>query len=433
MNLKMVHLVFLILGFSLLSNNGWASDSDSPPKSSNAIRKITFDDLAQIVKEKNENVEASRLNMKAQNERTGKTARSFLPQLSATAGQEQFKKDSMPSAKSADYWKVEANLNIFKGGRDYLEGKVRNTTLDLSKVDYQIELNNELKEAKLAYWKIVSINQLINDTKEALQKNEQNHRSAKRRVGAGIATAADSVQFELHKISLTRELTKLELEKDVALNQLSVSLALDEHKNIEVAAEYPKIEFTNNSKATNAESYLVVKKQKNLELIENLKSDQVSRWWWPKLDAYASYYLPSPSDDLTDSTAKDKQWMAGVKLTIDLGQGFEDQREASARSQEAKAFQNRAAHSIREGKAFEHELQHDLGVLRSLIKNADNDTELAFKFMKLTEDEYNRGAKNGPDLLSATQTYFEFRQKRNEYYRDYLSTEAELESLTASE
>ena len=199
MSLKMSHLGILVLGFSLLSNNGWASGPD--PKSQ-VIHKITFEDLAQIVKEKNENVEASRLHMEAQNERTGRTARSFLPQLSATAGQEQYKKDSFPDSKSADYWKVEASVNLFKGGRDYLEGKVRNTAHDLSKVDYQIELQNELKEAKLAYWKIVSINQLLADTKDALQKNEQNYKAAKRRVGAGMATAADSVQFELYKISL---------------------------------------------------------------------------------------------------------------------------------------------------------------------------------------------------------------------------------------
>ncbi len=315
MSLKMTLPVYLILSFSLLSNYGWASDSSSPPKSQD-IRKITFEELAQIVNEKNENVEASRLYMKAQNERTGRTGRSFLPQLSASAGQEQYKKNSLPESKSADYWKVEASVNLFKGGKDYLEGKVRNTTHDLSKVDYQIELKNELKEAKQAYWKIVSINQLLVDTEEALQKNEQNYKAAKRRVGAGMATAADSVQFELYKIALTRELTKLKLEKDVALNQLSVALAIDEHENIEVATEYPKVEFTTNNKVSNSASYLVVKKQNSLEQIEKLKSDQVSRWWWPKLDAYASYYLPSLSEDLTDATAKDKQWMAGYSLII---------------------------------------------------------------------------------------------------------------------
>lgn len=200
-----------------------------------------------------------------------------------------------------------------------------------------------------------------------------------------------------------------------------------------MATEYPKVESATNNKVSISTSYLIVKKQNSLEQIENLKSDQVSRWWWPKLDAYASYYLPSLSEDFAEATAKDKQWMTGVKLTIDLGQGFEDHAEAKARRNEAKAFQNRAAHSIREGKALDHEFQHDLSVLGDLIKNADSDTDLALKFLRLTEDEYNRGTKNGPDLLSATQTYFEFRKKRNEYYRDYLSTEAELESFAASE
>lgn len=428
MNLKMAHLFFLVVGSLLLSNYGWSSANDP---NSQVVRKITFEDLAKIVLEKNENVAASRLHVEAQEGRTGRTVRSFLPQLSATVGQEQYKKETMPDSKSAEYWKIEASVNLFKGGKDDLEGQVRDAAHDLAIVDHTIEFKTELKEAKQAYWKIVSVNQLLADTQEAIEKNEQNYKAAKRRVGAGMATAADSVQFELYKISLTRELTKLELEKDIALNQLSVALALDEHKNIEVAAAYPKIETVPHD--TPNQKYLIVKKQTNLEQIEQLKSDQVSRWWWPKLDAYASYYLPSLSEDFVDASAQDKQWMAGVKLTVDLGQGFEDHFESKARRSEAKAFQKRAAHAIREGQAVEHELRHDLQVLGELINSADSDIDLAFKFLKLTEDEYNRGAKNGPDLLAATQTYFEFRQKRNVYYRDYLSNQAELDTLTAGD
>ena len=54
-------------------------------------------------------------------------------------------------------------------------------------------------------------------------------------------------------------------------------------------------------------------------------------------------------------------------------------------------------------------------------------------FLKLTESEYNRGVKNGPDLLQAVQKYFEFRDKRTEYYRDFYSTKAEIESLTSKD
>ncbi|MFN9068703.1 MAG: TolC family protein, partial [Bdellovibrionales bacterium] len=83
------------------------------------------------------------------------------------------------------------------------------------------------------------------------------------------------------------------------------------------------------------------------------------------------------------------------------------------------------------GQAFDHDLKHDLSVLGELIKMADQDVQVAESFMKLTESEYNRGVKNGPDLLEAVQKYFEFRDKRTQYYRDFFSTKAEIESLNS--
>lgn len=424
-----IDLPRIILSFFCILFLQYAAHASEADHKKSENFKILFEDLEKLVNDKNENVEASRLQMKAQDRRTGRTARSFLPQLTLSAGQEQFKKDTLTEIKSDNYWRADASLNLFKGGRDYIEGEIRDQSYQLSQTDLQIELKNEIKKARQTYWKIVSINQLLLDTEEAIQKNEQNLKSAKKRVGAGLATATDSVQFELYKISLLREKTKLEHEKDDALNELSLILALDEHKNIEITSQYPVIATQSPLENQNSK-FLSEKKQRNLEKIENLKSDQSSNWWLPKLDAYASYKLPAPSENLTDATNNDKEWVAGVKLTLDLGQAAEDQSESKARRLDTKALQHRAAYVARESRAIEHELSHHMQILVELIKNADQDVVLAQKFLKLTEDEYNRGVKNGPDLLEATQTHFEFRKKRTEYYRDYLSAQAERESLT---
>jgi outer membrane protein TolC len=129
----------------------------------------------------------------------------------------------------------------------------------------------------------------------------------------------------------------------------------------------------------------------------------------------------------------DKEWTAGLRMTIDLGQGFEDRTEALARQAESASFRKRAAHAVREGQALNHELKHDLNTLGELIKTADQDVQVAESFLRLTENEYNRGVKNGPDLLEAVQKYFEFRDKRTDYYRDFYSTQAEIESLISKD
>ena len=68
-----------------------------------------------------------------------------------------------------------------------------------------------------------------------------------------------------------------------------------------------------------------------------------------------------------------------------------------------------------------------------MIRSADQDIKTAENFLKLTESEYARGVKNGPDMLEAVKTYYEFREKRIQYYRDYYSTQAEQESLLSED
>ncbi len=421
MVLSAMFLNFFVMGLAPT----WASNSGG--------RRIKFEDLAQLVLEKNENVEAAKLHTKAQKDRTGRLGRSFLPQVSAVAGQEQFKTGS-DETENQEYWKVEASVNLYKGGRDNLEDKIRDSQLNLSKTVLTLEYQKELKEARLAYWKVMGLSIQIADRAEALKINESNLKSAKRRAGAGLTTTADAKQFELHKISLEREISKLKLERDLNLNQLAVALALDEHENIELEKEFPKVtEKDLELVQLSPDQHLTVKAQKDLEKIEQLKADQSSSWWQPKVDLYAGYGLPSLSDEYDRALGKNKEWTTGLRMTIDLGQGFEDRKEAQARQSEAASFRKKAAHAIREGQALDHDLKHDLSALGELIKTADQDVEVAMSFLKLTESEYNRGVKNGPDLLEAVQKYFEFRDKRTEYFQDFFSTKAEIESLMSKD
>ncbi|MFN8845464.1 MAG: TolC family protein [Bdellovibrionales bacterium] len=148
MNFRMALTVLILTQFLMIVNFSWASNS--------AGQRIRYDDLKQLVLEKNENVESAKLHMKAQKDRTGRLVRSFLPQISATVGQEQFKTGSVKT-ENQEYWRLEASVNLYKGGRDHLEDKIRDSQLTLSQTFLSLEYQKELKEARLAYWKIIGL------------------------------------------------------------------------------------------------------------------------------------------------------------------------------------------------------------------------------------------------------------------------------------
>lgn len=421
-------LIIYFIGISLFSiRPSWATEVQgliSNPKT------IKFEDLKKMVSEKNENVEASKLQTQANDKRRGKLLRSFLPKISAVGGKEQFKSGE-DTSKSQEYWKVAASVNLYSGGRDKIEGEIRDSSFELSKKNTQAEYRNELRKAQSAYWNLVAINQVIKDHKDGVLKNEKNLQASRRRSGAGLTTNADAAQFELHRIALQRDLTKLERERDIVQNELGLLLAFESHESIVVDAEFPAIPQSISNVDISSDRLIAVQVNKEIEKIELLKSNQASRWWLPRLDIYSSYGLPSMSEEYDRSLQKRKEWATGIRVTIDLDQGFEDLVESQARRLEASSSKKKVQFAIRDGKAKNHNLNHDMQTIHSIIKVTSEDLKVAENFLKLTESEYNRGVKNGPDLLEAIQKYYEFREKRIIYYRDYFMAKAHQDSLIA--
>lgn len=394
-----------------------------------ADRMISYEEISKFIKERNENVQAAKAILSAQRERTGYLARSFLPQVSGSLGTEEFKTDSDLSERK-NYWKLKGHVNLYRGGRDKLENAIRKSNEKRAHAEYAVEINHALKEARESYWRLIETSLLIADRKEALARNESYLNSSKKRAGAGVATSADALQFELHRTILNQELKKLILEEDLLKNRLAVAIGFDDHKNLRVVSEFPhppeEIQIPDQDSNDNIE----VQRLKAIETTEGLRRSQASRWWLPTLDVYSVYGVPQLSEDYAQATRQDHEWTLGIVLTLDLGEGFEGHYEGNAKNYETLAAQKRAAHRSRKVQAIDHELRHDLKLFHELIHDADKDVDKSETFLKLTQSEYSRGVKNGPDLLEAFKQLYEFRERRINLYREYYISQTELLALT---
>ena len=67
------------------------------------------------------------------------------------------------------------------------------------------------------------------------------------------------------------------------------------------------------------------------------------------------------------------------------------------------------------------------------MHDADRDVQKAQNFLRLTQSEYTRGVKNGPDLLEAFSKLYAFRKRKIELNLEYQLAKSELESLTSNE
>ncbi len=399
---------------------------------SGAERVILYNDLPALIKSRNENAQAAESNLKAQQERTGFLTRSFLPQFSASLGTEQFKTDSIPTVQKNN-WQLKGRMNLFRGGQDRLENEIRKSNELRAQAEYGFEINHELKAARESYWKIVEVSQLITYQKEAIERNESFLYSSKKRAGAGVATSSDALQFELHRTLLNQSLKKLNIEDDLLKNRLAVSLGLDEHENIKVQKDFPHPPEKIQTEVLNLENNFEVQTLKTIEMGESLRKSQSSRWWLPKVDLYSGYGIPTLSEEFERAQLQDREWSLGLALVIDLGENISNYSESKAKRFEAQAAQKRLAQKTREIKSIDHEARLNLNLMHELIHDADADVSKSECFLKITQNEYARGVKNGPDLLEAFKQLFEFRYRRAGLYREYYITQAELLALSGIE
>lgn len=392
--------------------------------------KVLFSELPQLIKEKNEKVQASELLVAASKKRTGFLVRSFLPEIALRGGNQSAKLGSA-STEQRDYWSADAQLNIFRGSRDRIEEKIRDSKAQVSGAEYVREYQTELREAKKTYWQIVANDKILAELQNALKTNKENILSAKRRSGAGVTTNADAVQFELENTTLTQSLKKLILEQDLLKSRLAVAIGHPNHEAMTVEADFAHPPESIDPSLASGQKNPDTEVLRLEESIHFLKRDKASRWWVPSVDLYATYRRPTFLESDTRALARENELVAGVQLSMNLGAGFEDAAIKSAEELEAKASSKRLSHTLQMAQATKHELSHDLKLLHELIHDADKDVEQSTAFLKLTKNEYNRGVKNGPDLQEAFSKFYEFRNRRTELYRLYYQTLADLEYQAA--
>lgn len=424
--MKFVLSFWVVTVFSLFCH---ASEKKAVENDNMNSVKVQFADIPKMIKEKSGNVKAAQMNVSANEERTGHLARSFLPQINGTIGHENFKVGDRRS-ENKEYWSVGASVNLYRGGKDQLANQIIEKQLRLSKTDFSLSYSQEMRVAQSTYWEIVALEKMTEFRIQELKKNQENLAAAKRRAGAGVTTNADAVQFELNKSKIEQEIEQLHLSIDECKNRLAVILGIENAHEMRVSEDFPKeLPFVHGD--LNLNEQLDLRSIRVSQELEHLRAKSEGRWWAPQLDLYASYGIPSLSDDESTALLNEKETVIGLKLSIDLGQGLTSHSESKAKKYEARGLEYKAAQKEREVALLDKEIRHDIAVSARLLAENEKNVAKAGELLKLTQNEYARGLKNGPDLLGAVRLYYETLERSVELNYKILKSHAELQSLVA--
>lgn len=389
-----------------------------PLATSAATEKISAGDLKDLILKKNEKIQAKELERSAAASRQGRFARSFLPVIEIHGAQESFRKGTHESKQQPAYG-AEARLNIFNGGRDRLDDARRDLIAERKGFEKDLTVAEELGKARELYWKIVYLHESGGLLKEARELNQGNLKSAVRRIRAGIATEADRVEFEMKDVDLKRDIEQTDLALRTHRKMLASILGLDGTDFVVTEKLHHEHRWEESLKHDHREHDFLVKPTELASEEMRLEARSVGRSFWPKVDAFAAWTQHNEREEEFSEPADRRESVIGLRLSMNLFDGFESRREAAALRAEADAAAAHARFLKREVEIHIESEMDELKLLHAQVHEAEDNIKRAARYYALTQSEYSRGVKNSPDVLGASEKLFDMKLKHLAIVRDF--------------
>lgn len=381
-------------------------------------QEINSENIKALLEARNPRVSAAVLGSQAAAKREGAFARSFLPRVDAYAAQERFKK-GRGAAKNQPAYGAEISLNLFNGGKDWLNGQSVSLEAQKRRSGGQRALSEELEKARSAYWELRYLQEKSSLLKSAMEVNQKNLDSAMRRIRSGVATKSDQFEFEMKGVELKREQAETAIQIANGERDLALLLGLGDAKlafSESLAHDHAYEQVLKHS----PEDHSFLFRETEIEAEQaDLAARARGRDWWPKLDAYAAFNQYNEREEDFANKADRKESVLGLRLSLSLSAGAESIFESAALAQEAEAA--RALSSFQRDSIKNH-LDAEIAGLRLLhdqVHEAEENIRRASGYYDITQSEYSRGVKNSPDVLGAADKLFDMQHKRLEIIRDF--------------
>jgi outer membrane protein len=393
---------------------------------------LELEDLETLIKSKNKKVAASTLELRGVEKRLGYLKRSFIPTGEAWVGQEKFQTGPYETMNEPMY-SLRANFNLYRGGRDSLEETSRKAQKTSMEVQTQQVLQTELFEARELYWNLVFLREVYALYSITLKQNENNLSKALKRINSGLSTKVDKLEFEISETQLKQDMARITVAISTTQRRISAILGLEPETQFETITLVP---HDHNDTTPNQTMDFNLFRDVRLELANKMdfeaQGNILKRWWTPRFDIYAESIL-SNFRERSFYTQNDQIDNAlGVRLSFNFD-GLQGQYDGESLIAKSLASQLRADQIKIEAEAAFNTAKQELNLIHELIHEGEKSVEKGAQYLSQTQDEYSRGVKNSPDVLSATIKQLEFKKRFAELRRDYAIAKAQLQSLMASE
>lgn len=390
-----------------------------------AFAQSSFDGLVEKALQKNADYSVTLKEKEAAQARISGSYSNFYPSLNAVAGWENRREDIEPAKGYLGY--LRGQVNIFNGFKDQAghqkvnsELMVKDANLEIKKRDVRLSVTEAVSE-------MLYLHGLQEIFKEEINLAQNQKQMAAKKISAGLTSSVDQIEFELRQDELEIQKRRIE-QAHLEIHQkifriFGEDLADQEFEKIQFRTT---VEIKKILQTAKIENNPYLKKMQGDIQASELEKVTAKSELIPRLDFEYAFGRITPSEA---TPLRYDESRVGIFLTIPLFSGFDSYYKVkSANISFAAREKEKTQVALNISSEFEilkEKIKESLDLLQINQRKRTN----AKKYFDMTLGEYKRGIKNSPDLVSATERFFEAEKQSYEIQKDLEILSTKLENL----
>jgi outer membrane protein TolC len=386
-----------------------------------ASKAQTRTDLESRLISSNQELQSLEQEILAQDSLRKSSYSTFLPSLNVIGGLAKVKTDKDDDKGQLGY--LQGSANLFSGFKDRANFDIQAQKLELARLKYEIRVRSAKEELTEILTSMVGIHQLEKILDEEFEITQTQKQMAARKVSAGLTSQVDNYEFDLRQSEIEIQRRNIVREHDAIhqkLNALFGQEILDkELDNIKFATTGT---ISKDINLSSFENHPLVRKAKFEEQIADFEKTSATAEYLPRIDLNYSFGRLTPAED----NIKYNESEIALLITIPLFSGLDTYHKRKAAVGSLAAKEHEKYQVVLNIKSQFEQLKSRTKELVELYQIIDKKIIISEKYYNLTLAEYKRGIKNSPDLVGATERYFDTKKKKIEIQKELELVQVQL-------
>ncbi|NUN05304.1 MAG: TolC family protein [Bdellovibrio sp.] len=376
--------------------------------------------------EKNQTLLALKNDVAAKEQILKSSYATFYPTLDAVAGWGEDRLVDPGDRHKGYFGYLDGRLNIFRGFGDSAISRQKELALDVAKIEHekkQRELRQQLIDVTS---EVIFLHRLQEILVSEANVTKEHRKMAAKKVSSGLTSSVDNLEFDLREEELSIQKRQIAQLHDEAHQKILQLFGEDISEEILDSVQYGSFASLSSIPTYNPEKNLDLQKaQLNLQLAEQEKKEGRAGYL-PSVDFVYSFGRLTPTEE---SSMDFNESRYAVKLTIPLFSGFDTRHKQQAAKSFVQARKAESLQSSNDSRSAYNTLSRKISELSDLYKINERKLETSKKYFEMTVNEYKRGIKNSPDLVTATERWFSSQKRKYEILKELEIAQIKIQNL----